>query len=128
MLIAAKGVQYMSPRWCVLNEENKNLSMIADEISYACSSADCTSLGYGSSCSKMDIDGNVSYAFNMYFQMQDQGDYACNFNGLAMIVKTNASRGNCLFPLQLVGAGERLELAYGVRIIAGLMLAFFSLM
>ncbi|KAI5582291.1 hypothetical protein BDE02_07G075700 [Populus trichocarpa] len=128
MLIAAKGVQYMSPRWCVLNEENKNLSMIADEISYACSSADCTSLGYGSSCSKMDIDGNVSYAFNMYFQMQDQGDYACNFNGLAMIVKTNASRGNCLFPLQLVGAGERLELAYGVSIIAGLMLVFFSLM
>jgi hypothetical protein len=88
------------------------------------SSAACTSLGYGSSCSKMDIDGNVSYAFNMYFQMQDQGDYACNFNGLAMIVKTNASR----VPLQLVGAGERLELAYGVSIIAGLMLAFFSLM
>ncbi|KAJ6733426.1 BETA-13-GLUCANASE [Salix koriyanagi] len=116
----------MSPQWCVLNEENKNLTMIADDLSYACSMADCTRLDYGSSCNKMDLDGNVSYAFNMYFQMNGQEEDACDFNGLGMIVKTNASRGSCLFPLQIVGAGERLKLAYGVSIIAGLMLAFFT--
>uniref|UniRef100_A0A6N2LK06 glucan endo-1,3-beta-D-glucosidase n=1 Tax=Salix viminalis TaxID=40686 RepID=A0A6N2LK06_SALVM len=126
MLVAAKGVQYMSPQWCVLNEENKNLTMIADDLSYACSLADCTRLDYGSSCNKMDLDGNVSYAFNMYFQMNGQEEDACDFNGLGMIVKTNASRGSCLFPLQIVGAGERLKLAYGVSIIAGLLLAFFT--
>ncbi|CAK7337806.1 unnamed protein product [Dovyalis caffra] len=128
MLIAAKGVQYMRPQWCVLNEENKNLAMIANEIGYACSESDCTSLGYGSACNKMDIDGNVSYAFNMYFQMHNQDEGACDFNGLAMIVKTNASQGSCLFPLQLAGAGERLKLAYGASIIPGLLLAFFTLM
>ena len=40
------------------------------------------------------------------------------------IVKTNASRGDFHFPLQLAGARERLKLAYEMSIISGLMLAF----
>lgn len=128
MLIAAKGVKYMPAQWCVLNEENKNLTMIPDQISYACAESDCTSLDYGSECNKMNVEGNVSYAFNMYYQMKNQDSEACDFNGLAMVVKQNASRNGCLFPLQLLGAGERLRLAHGASIIAGLVLSLFTLM
>ncbi|KAJ6929468.1 hypothetical protein NC652_013373 [Populus alba x Populus x berolinensis] len=122
MLIAAYGVQYIPSQWCLLNEENKNLTMIQLKSAMPCSLADCRRLDYGSSCNKLDFDGNVSYAFNMYFQVHDLDEGACDFNGLAMMVKTNACRGDFHFPLQLVGAGERLKLAYETSIISGLML------
>ncbi|KAJ6996712.1 hypothetical protein NC653_013342 [Populus alba x Populus x berolinensis] len=122
MLIAAYGVQYMPSQWCLLNEENKNLTMIQLKSAMPCSLADCRRLDYGSSCNKLDFDGNVSYAFNMYFQVHGLDEGACDFNGLAMMVKTSACRGDFHFPLQLVGAGERLKLAYETSIISGLML------
>ncbi|KAJ6413507.1 hypothetical protein OIU84_006328 [Salix udensis] len=65
-LIAAYGVQYMPSEWCVLNEESKNLAMIQLKSAMPCSLADCRRLDYGSSCNKLDFDGNVSYAFNMF--------------------------------------------------------------
>ncbi|EEF32127.1 glucan endo-1,3-beta-glucosidase 8 [Ricinus communis] len=126
MLIEAKGVQYLPAKWCVLNKEVESKSMIPAEISYACSLADCSSLAYGSSCNKLDSDGNVSYAFNMYFQMNNQDVQACDFSGLATIVTQNASRGTCLFPIQIVSHGDRLMLGYWVTIFAGfVVLPFF---
>jgi hypothetical protein len=122
MPTAAKGVQYMDSQWCVLKKDIKNMTETAPEVDYACSNSDCTSLGYGSSCNNLDVRGNVSYAFNMYFQMQDQSVEACDFNGLAEIVKQNASRGGCLFPIMIMSAGNRVGLAYGVSIFAGLLL------
>uniref|UniRef100_A0A6N2M0C8 X8 domain-containing protein n=1 Tax=Salix viminalis TaxID=40686 RepID=A0A6N2M0C8_SALVM len=117
MLIAAYGVQYMTSEWCVLNEENKNLAMIQLKSAMPCSLADCRRLDYGSSCNKLDFDGNVSYAFNR-FLIKMKGRV------ISMIVKTDASRGDFHFTLQLVGAGERLKLACEMSIISGLMLAF----
>ncbi|KAJ6353571.1 hypothetical protein OIU76_002566 [Salix suchowensis] len=66
MLIAAYGVQYMPSEWCVLNEENENLAMIQLKSAMPCSLADCRRLDNGSSCNKLDFDGNVSYAFNVF--------------------------------------------------------------
>ncbi|CAL9039380.1 unnamed protein product [Musa banksii] len=41
-------------------------SRIAPSASYACANADCTSLG------DLDVRGNVKYAFNSYYQKNDQ--------------------------------------------------------
>ncbi|RVW55228.1 Glucan endo-1,3-beta-glucosidase 8 [Vitis vinifera] len=79
----AKGVIYLEPKWVVLNRDAvKNMTQVEPFVNYACSNSDCTSLGYGSSCNNLDQNGNVSYAFNMYFQMQNQDVEACNFNGM----------------------------------------------
>ncbi|KAJ4951256.1 hypothetical protein NE237_028088 [Protea cynaroides] len=98
--VAAKNVQYMPQRWCVFNPSATNLSKLSDNINYACTFSDCTALGYGSSCNNLDAQGNASYAFNMYFQVQNQQDLSCNFQGLAMITTQNASQGTCDFIIQ----------------------------
>ncbi|KAF6149488.1 hypothetical protein GIB67_011389 [Kingdonia uniflora] len=103
-LVPAKGVQYLEKQWCVFDKSNKNFSLVDPNLSYACALADCTPLGYGSSCNKLDIVGNISYAFNMYFQMQSQDVQACDFQGLAKITKTNMSTDECLFPIEIMSA------------------------
>ncbi|KAF8681702.1 hypothetical protein HU200_045133 [Digitaria exilis] len=110
-LVAAKGVEYLPRQWCVMNPNaaSADTSKIADSVSYACGLADCTALGYGSSCSGMDAAGNASYAFNMYFQVQNQVDGSCDFQGLAVATGTNPSTGACNFTIQITpsAAGRR---------------------
>ncbi|KAJ0961153.1 hypothetical protein J5N97_000868 [Dioscorea zingiberensis] len=105
-LVGAKGVEYLAEQWCVLNDEAAGgiFERIPASVNYACSNADCTSLGYGCSCGGLDQKGNVSYAFNAYFQAQDQDERACDFQGLAKIVKKNASQNGCLFPVQILSS------------------------
>ncbi|KAJ8570331.1 hypothetical protein K7X08_037303 [Anisodus acutangulus] len=101
-LIAAKNVQYLPKRWCMLNPnvQEYNLSKLADNIDYACTFSDCTALGYGSSCNNLDANGNASYAFNMYYQVQNQLNVSCDFQGLAMVTDKNLSQGTCNFIIQ----------------------------
>ncbi|KAF5480725.1 hypothetical protein F2P56_001449 [Juglans regia] len=128
MPIGALGVLYLDRQWCVLKKDSlKKMTEVGAEVDYACANSDCTSLTYGSSCNNLDMQGNISYAFNMYYQMQDQSVEACKFNGLAEIVQQNASQGNCLFPIQIESAGERTRLSYGANILVGLLLILFSL-
>ncbi|RLN16773.1 glucan endo-1,3-beta-glucosidase 9 [Panicum miliaceum] len=54
-------------------------------IGQACSNGDCTALSPGASCSGLGWPGNVSYAFNNYYQQHDQSEDSCNFNGLGQI-------------------------------------------
>ncbi|KAG2686305.1 hypothetical protein I3760_09G000800 [Carya illinoinensis] len=105
-LVPAQNVQYLPNKWCMFNPNAKDLSKIADNINFACTFADCTSLGYGSSCNSLDANGNASYAFNMYFQVQNQNPLACNFQGLAMVTAQNISQGNCNFPIQIVASSS----------------------
>ncbi|KAI3524556.1 hypothetical protein L1887_03214 [Cichorium endivia] len=95
------GVQYMSRRWCVLNPRVKELDGLAKEIDYACSLSDCTSLGYGSSCNRLNLAGNASYAFNMYYQLQGQNDWDCDFSGLSIVTGEDPSVGECRFPVMI---------------------------
>uniref|UniRef100_A0A5B6YRB0 glucan endo-1,3-beta-D-glucosidase n=1 Tax=Davidia involucrata TaxID=16924 RepID=A0A5B6YRB0_DAVIN len=122
--VGAKGVQYLPSQWCVFNKDIKNMSLVPANINYACAQSDCTSLKYGSSCNNLDQYGNISYAFNMYYQTNDQDVEACNFNGLATVVKQNASQGTCLFLLQIVSAGKRLDVVFGRSVFAGLLILF----
>ncbi|KAJ4828083.1 hypothetical protein Tsubulata_018950 [Turnera subulata] len=128
MLVGAKGVQYLPKQWCALKEDAPIAGNTADAQGYACLMGDCTSLVYGGSCNNLDQRDNVSYAFNMYFQMADQDVAACNFNGLGEIVKTNLSQGNCLFPIYIDSAADqRLPFGFGAAILAALVLPILML-
>ncbi|KAF8398477.1 hypothetical protein HHK36_017406 [Tetracentron sinense] len=100
-LIGAQYVEYMPKKWCVLDPDAEDLSDLPDSISYACSLSDCTSLGYGSSCNHLDANGNASYAFNMYYQVQNQRSWDCDFSGLAIVTDENPSQGDCHFPVMI---------------------------
>ncbi|KVI01313.1 glucan endo-1,3-beta-glucosidase 5-like [Cynara cardunculus var. scolymus] len=103
-LVPAKGVRYFQKQWCVLapgaSESDPNL---ADSISYACTHADCTSLGYGSSCNGLDARSNASYAFNKYFQTLNQQKGACDFHNLSVITKIQPKTGKagCEFEIMI---------------------------
>ncbi|GFZ20957.1 O-Glycosyl hydrolases family 17 protein [Actinidia rufa] len=100
-LVPAQNVKYLPTKWCTFNPNAKDLSKLADNINYACTFGDCTALGYGSSCNGLDANGNASYAFNMYFQVHNQQDLSCNFQGLAMVTTQNISQGTCNFTIQI---------------------------
>ncbi|KAF6997092.1 hypothetical protein CFC21_013347 [Triticum aestivum] len=107
-LLGVEGVQYLPSQWCVFDKDLKDrYRELPASVNYACSNADCTALGYGCSCNGLSHDGNISYAFNMYFQTMDQDVRACSFGGLAKIVTANASQGGCVFPVQILSASER---------------------
>lgn len=101
-LVPAKNVKYLSRQWCVMSPEASiSDSNLADSINYACSYADCTSLGYGSSCGGLDVRNNVSYAFNMFYQTQNQQRAACQFNNLATITTADPSQDSCRFEIMI---------------------------
>lgn len=104
--VGAKNVEYLPSKWCAFNPNAKDLSKLGENINYACTFADCTSLGYGSTCNGLDANGNASYAFNMYYQVQDQNYLSCNFEGLAMETDHNYSQGDCEFIIQIAGSIE----------------------
>ncbi|KAE9449873.1 hypothetical protein C3L33_18231, partial [Rhododendron williamsianum] len=121
MPVAAKDVQYLAKLWCVFNKDVKNMSLVAPNMNYACSAADCTPLGYGSSCNNLDMYGNISYAFNMYYQMNDQSAEACVFQGLATLGTKDPSNGTCVFPIQIQSAGTRLGTVSRVSVVVSLL-------
>ncbi|KAF9616772.1 hypothetical protein IFM89_032325 [Coptis chinensis] len=100
-LVPAKNVHYLSRKWCVMSPSaNLQDPQVALSVSFACAHADCTSLGYGTSCGNLDARGNISYAFNSYYQIQNQLDTACRFN-LSMITKTDPSTAECRFGIMI---------------------------
>ncbi|KAI4377023.1 hypothetical protein MLD38_014719 [Melastoma candidum] len=101
-IVPAKGVKYLSRRWCVMSPQ-ASLSdpNLPGSISYACSYADCTSLGYGSSCGNLDARANASYAFNMYYQSVDQRQGSCSFNNLSALTAIDPSMGSCRFEIMI---------------------------
>ncbi|KAL3818835.1 hypothetical protein ACJIZ3_004740 [Penstemon smallii] len=128
MPVAAKDVKYMDNKWCVFNNDIKNMDRVPANMGYACASADCTAMNPNSSCGNLDERGRVSYAFNSYYQVNAQDVRACNFEGLARIVTTNATIDQCLFPIALQSAGFKIGVQIGARVFAGflLLLAFFN--
>ncbi|GAV72698.1 Glyco_hydro_17 domain-containing protein/X8 domain-containing protein [Cephalotus follicularis] len=108
LLVGAQNVQYLPTKWCTFNPNAKDMSKLADNVNYACTYADCTALGYGSSCNNLDANGNVSYAFNSYYQVQNQDDLACNFQGLAMVTTQNISQGSCNFTIEIDSSSSSL--------------------
>ncbi|XP_021276796.1 glucan endo-1,3-beta-glucosidase 5 [Herrania umbratica] len=101
-IVAAKGVKYLARQWCVLSP-SASISdpSVAQGISYACEYADCTSLGYGSSCGNLDVRNNASYAFNMYYQTMNQRKDSCSFNNLSVVTTVDPSQAPCRFEIMI---------------------------
>ncbi|KAG9154000.1 hypothetical protein Leryth_000517 [Lithospermum erythrorhizon] len=101
-LIPASGVKYFPRRWCIMSPtSNLDDSQVEPSVSYACARADCTSLGYGASCASLDLRQNISYAFNSYYQENNQLDTACKFPGLSVITNNDPSVGDCKFKIMI---------------------------
>lgn len=126
-LVGAKNVAYLPQKWCVFNPSANNLDKLGENINYACTFADCTALGYGCSCNNLDANGNASYAFNMYFQAQNQKPGSCVFQGLAVITTQNASQGSCNFVVQMVTSSATAPLPLLVAVVFVSMLTIVFL-
>ncbi|KAJ6747161.1 GLUCAN ENDO-13-BETA-GLUCOSIDASE 5 [Salix koriyanagi] len=101
-LIPARRVTYLERKWCVMKSSAKlDDPQVPLSVSYACGLADCTRLGYGTSCGNLDARGNISYAFNSYYQIQNQLDDACKFPNLSTITKTDPSTQTCKFEVMI---------------------------
>lgn len=106
-LTPAKGVKYLSRQWCVMSPQASTSDpKLDDSVSYACTYADCTSFGYGSSCGMLDARKNASYAFNMYYQTMDQRKGSCEFSNLSVITTVDPSpspttQGSCRFQIMI---------------------------
>ncbi|XP_010453760.1 PREDICTED: LOW QUALITY PROTEIN: glucan endo-1,3-beta-glucosidase 9 [Camelina sativa] len=99
-LVNAQNVQYLPPKWCVVNN-NKDLSNVSAKALEACAVADCTSILPGGTCSGIGWPGNVSYAFNSLYQQNDHSAESCDFGGLGLITTVDPSEDNCRFSVQL---------------------------
>ncbi|KAI3462031.1 hypothetical protein Pfo_018694 [Paulownia fortunei] len=101
-LVPARNVSYLELKWCIM-KPNARLddAQVAPSVSYACGLGDCTCLGYQTSCGSLDARGNISYAFNSYYQQNNQLDDACKFNGLATVTRADPSIGNCRFNIMM---------------------------
>ncbi|KAL0312278.1 UNVERIFIED_CONTAM: Glucan endo-1,3-beta-glucosidase 5 [Sesamum radiatum] len=107
-LVPASNVHYLPRRWCVLSPSaNLEDPQVALSVSYACARADCTSLGYGTSCGNLDARGNISYAFNSYYQIFNQLESACRFPNLSVITTTDPSVGTCRFNIMIQTAANQ---------------------
>ncbi|KAK4342385.1 hypothetical protein RND71_038201 [Anisodus tanguticus] len=101
-LVPASNVKYLERKRCVLKPDAKlDDPQVVPSVSYACALADCTSLGYETSCGGLDTRGNISYAFNSYYQINNQLDEACKFSDLGTITKSDPSTPNCRFGIMI---------------------------
>ncbi|KAL5698610.1 glucan endo-1,3-beta-D-glucosidase [Ranunculus cassubicifolius] len=101
-LVAAKGVKYLARQWCVMAPGADLMDPnLAQSVDYACTYADCTSLGYGSSCGRLDAASNASYAFNMYYQTANQQKGTCQFSNLSTVTTTNPSQDTCRYEIMI---------------------------
>ncbi|XVE71422.1 hypothetical protein DITRI_Ditri10aG0148800 [Diplodiscus trichospermus] len=102
-LVPAMDVHYLAKKWCVMSPAARlDDPQLEPSVSYACSHGDCTSLGYGTSCGNLDSRGNISYAFNNYYQINNQLDSACKFpDGLSVVTGNDPSVGDCKFRIMI---------------------------
>ncbi|KAH7524294.1 glucan endo-1,3-beta-glucosidase 5 isoform X2 [Ziziphus jujuba] len=103
-LVPASNVRYLAKKWCIFSPSaSLDDPQVSPSVAYACANADCTSLGYGTSCGNLDARGNISYAFNSYFQTQNQADTACKFPSISAITTQDPSptQGDCKFRIMI---------------------------
>ncbi|KAJ4844355.1 hypothetical protein Tsubulata_025257 [Turnera subulata] len=110
-LVPARNVRYLERKWCVMKPSAKlDDPEVARSVSYACGNGDCTKLGYGTSCGNLDARGNISFAFNSYYQINNQQEIACKFPNVSTTTNQDPSQGTCKFDIMIepyYGGGEK---------------------
>ncbi|CAH9094357.1 unnamed protein product [Cuscuta europaea] len=102
----AKGIVKMPSRWCIFNGDMSNATKVEEQMQFACATSDCTPLYSHSTCSNLNHTWNVSYAFNVYYQSNNQelDNGACDFSGLGVLTPFDPSTGTCQFPVEILTA------------------------
>ncbi|XAR62311.1 Glucan endo-1,3-beta-D-glucosidase [Bertholletia excelsa] len=131
MPVGAKGVEYMIAVYCVVNQLSPQLNneeLLAASVDYACAAADCTALAYGSSCNTaLDKLGNITYAFNIYYQMNNQQGDACNFNGMGTVtVFDPLVNTSCPLSVQIKSKAHSLHLHVYHHLVLAALLVFLG--
>ncbi|CAI5508843.1 unnamed protein product [Closterium sp. Naga37s-1] len=87
-LKSATGIVLYPGRWCVA-KEGADPQKLAEAVTYACGDtkpSDCTPAQVGGSCYFNGSTSKVAtYAFNSYFQLNNQSGGACDFKGVAEV-------------------------------------------
>ena len=79
-LVPTRDMHYLDRKWCILKPSTKlNEPSVSTSVSYAYEYTNRSSLGYGTSCGELDAQATISYAFNQYFQINNQLEVACTF-------------------------------------------------
>ncbi|KAK4491881.1 hypothetical protein RD792_002661 [Penstemon davidsonii] len=125
LLKNAKNVEYLPSRWCVANP-TRDLTTVANHFKLACSYADCTTLSYGGSCNGIGEKGNISYAFNSYYQLQKQNAKSCEFDGLGMVTFLDPSIGDCRFLVGVTDGNNSLGFTLSGRRVIFLLISFWG--
>ncbi|EPS58303.1 hypothetical protein M569_16510, partial [Genlisea aurea] len=106
-LTNARDVRYLAAKWCVV-DDNKDISGAAVSLAAdACAAADCSALAPGGSCFNLSWPGNLSYAFNSYYQRHDQDAGSCGFDGLGLITTVDPSTDGCRFVIGINTSGSK---------------------
>lgn len=89
--------------WCIARS-SANDSALQSALDWACGpgpnqgNVDCTAISAGGQCYTPDtLSNHASYAFNSYFQKNNQAAQACNFNNCAQTTSSDPSTGSCSF-------------------------------
>eukprot|EP00249_Psilotum_nudum_P016955 c26074_g1_i2 orf=249-893(+) len=101
----AVEVIHQTGTWCIANSGATNQSALQTALDWACGTGpnlgnvDCSAIQTGGSCYNPDtLTAHASYAFNEYYQMENQQQGACAFNGVAVTTATDPSSGTCTYP------------------------------
>ncbi|CAI7797807.1 unnamed protein product [Closterium sp. NIES-53] len=109
-LKSATGIVLYPGRWCVA-KEGVDPQKLAEAVTYACGDtkpSDCTPAQVGGSCYFNGSTAKVAtYAFNSYFQLNNQSGGACDFKGVAEVVQNNPTQEQCRYLLGIDQAATK---------------------
>ena len=101
-LTEAQGISFLPKQWCVA-KSGVTTAQLSKAMSYACGddfASDCTPTLPGGMCYFNGSIGKVvNYAFNSFYQLNNQSAQTCQFSGLGQIVTEDPSEGGCIFQI-----------------------------
>ncbi|KAG9447529.1 hypothetical protein H6P81_013657 [Aristolochia fimbriata] len=84
--------------WCVAKPSSDD-SVLLGNINWACSQVDCTVIQKGCNCFYPNsLINHASVVMNLYYQTRGRNPWNCDFKSSALVVVTDPSYGNCIYP------------------------------
>ncbi|XP_068665859.1 glucan endo-1,3-beta-D-glucosidase-like [Aristolochia californica] len=84
--------------WCVAKPSSDDSTLLAN-INWACSQVDCSVIQKGFNCFYPNsLINHASVSMNLYYQTRGRKPWNCVFKDSALVVMTDPSYGNCIYP------------------------------